>query len=457
MEMLYSLTDVECFDDFKTIELHKKYLNSGLVKLTGLIGFDKVYKRAQGCVVESMDGKEYIDFLGGYGSLNMGHNHPYIVESQNVIKSKPNILQAGLNPYSAALASNLSNMTGGNLKRAFFCNSGAEAVEGALKLARAATGKSRIIFCRNSFHGKSFGALSVTGRQKYRQPFMPLLPDCHEIEYGDVNSLEEKLKDRNTAAFIVEPIQGEGGVILPPEGYLKEVRKLCTHYGALLIIDEIQTGMGRTGKVFACEHEGIYPDIMCLAKSLGGGIVPIGAYLTTDEVYMKAYGGMQKCLLHTSTFGGNTSACAAAIAAIEVLYKERLAEQASEKGKYLVDRLVELKRKHEVIREIRGKGLMIGIEFNNKTSRLINAITKGAAENVTKEYFASLVAGKLLNEHNILTAYTLNNPNVIRIEPPLAISYEHMNKLINALDEIFIKNKGFMGIALGSVKNIVNR
>lgn len=454
-KQIFSLNDVEGFNASQTIDLHKKYLNKGLVSLQSLIKFDKVYKSAGNCIITDADGKQYLDFLGGYGALNLGHNHSYIIKSLSKVSNCPNILQAGLNPYAAALASNLALLNDGILKRSFFCNSGAEAVEGALKLAKAASGRAGIVYCKNSFHGKTYGALSVTGREKYRKSFKPLMPQCEEIPFGDAVALEEKLKKFDAAAFIVEPVQGEGGIIVPPEGYLEKVRNLCTKYDTLLILDEIQTGFGRTGKMFAYQHEEVYPDVICLAKSLGGGIMPIGAYITTDDIYHKAYAGIEKCLLHTSTFGGNTYACAAAIAAIEVIYNENLIEKAAEIGSYLMDRLIQLKNSYRVVSEVRGKGLMVGIEFNNKSSKLLNAISAGSIENIKNEYYASLVAGKLLNEYNILTAYTLNNPNVIRIEPPLTVSKEQIDRLVDALDDIFKKSKGFIGMALGSVKNVV--
>ncbi|MDF2523454.1 MAG: Acetylornithine transaminase, partial [Clostridiales bacterium] len=372
-ETIFTLDDIESFSAIKVAEMHKKYLNKGLVALQSLIKFDKVYNRAENCILTDVDGNEYLDFLGGYGALNLGHNHPRIVEALSKVVQKPNILQTGLNPYAAALAQNLSILNDRVLQRSFFCNSGAEAVEGALKLAKAASRKSRIVYCRNSFHGKTYGALSVTGREKYRKCFKPLLPDCDEVPFGEVEALEQALQRKDAAAFIVEPIQGEGGVNVPNEGYLQRVRELCTYYETFLIIDEIQTGFGRTGRMFAYQHESIHPDILCMAKSLGGGIMPIGAYITTDTIYQKAYGGMEKCLLHTSTFGGNTYACAAALAAIEVLISERLVQQAEEKGQYLLNKLIKLKNKYRNIKEVRGKGLLIGLEFNNKDSSLINA------------------------------------------------------------------------------------
>lgn len=451
----YSVDDIEYFSHSKTMELYRNYLNPGFAKLLSLIGFDKVYKKAEGCVITDDEGRQYLDFLGGYGAINIGHNHPHVIEALEKVKNKPNILQAGINPYAAALAANLALLTEGVLTRVFFGNSGAEAVEGALKLARIASGKSRVVYCRNSFHGKTMGALSVTGREKYRRYFEPLLAGCDEVEYGNLEELENKFLQGDAGAFIVEPVQGEGGIIVPPKGYLKEVRRLCDKYEVLLILDEIQTGFGRTGKMFAYMHEDIEPDILCIAKSLGGGIMPIGAYITRNEIYQKAYGSGDRCLLHTSTFGGNTYACAAALAAIEVICSEELAKKAAEKGIYLLTKLEWLKNRYDIIREVRGKGLMIGLEFNNHFSKMLNLLTNGMVENLSSEYYASLVAGKLLNEHNILTAYTLNNPNVIRVEPPLTMSTEQLDRLTDALQEIFSQNRGFLRMAAGSLKNLI--
>lgn len=453
-DKLYSLEDVEGFSHSKTMELYREYLNPGFIKLLSMIGFDKVYRKAEGCVITDEQGNEYLDFLGGYGALNIGHNHPRIIEALSKIKNCPNILQAGVNPYAAALAANLAVMTGGELTRSFFCNSGAEAVEGALKLAKTASGKSRVVYCKNSFHGKTYGALSVTGREKYRKPFEPLMPGCDEVEYGNVDELDRKFREGNIAAFIVEPIQGEGGIIVPPKGYLKEVRRLCDKYEVLLIIDEIQTGFGRTGRMFAYMHEDITPDILCVAKSLGGGIMPIGAYIAGNEIYQRAYGSVDRCLLHTSTFGGNTYSCAAALAAIEVIYTENLDQRAYDKGIYLIAKLEWLKNRYGNIKEVRGKGLMVGLEFGNQYSKVLNLLTKGAMENLSSEYYASLVAGKLLSS-NIITAYTLNNPNVIRVEPPLTVSTEQIDKLIEALEGIFRFNRGFIRMAAGSIKNLL--
>lgn len=363
----------------------------------------------------------------------------------------PNLLQAAVNNLPGALAHNLAMITPGNLQRSFFCNSGAEAVEGALKLAKIASGKHRIIYCENSFHGKSAGALSVTGREKYQKPFRPLVPDCESVPFGDLNSLEGKFKKGDVAAFIVEPVQGEGGVVIPPDGYLKGVRELCTKYGVYFIADEVQTGFGRTGRMFACEHENVEPDIMCVAKSLGGGVVPVGAYITTDDIWKKAYGTQEKCLLHTSTFGGNQVAMAAGIASIQAIIDKDLPHQAEEKGKYFLERLMALKDKSPLIKDIRGKGLMIGIEFNQPEGLL----SKTAVGKLASEYTGSLVAGELQNKYRIITAYTLNNPNVIRLEPPLIVTEEQIDRVVDALEEILTSQKSFLGLAMASSKTIL--
>jgi putrescine aminotransferase len=259
----------------------------------------------------------------------------------------------------------------------------------------------------------------------------------------------------DVAAVIVEPIQGEGGIIVPHEGYLKGVRKLCDKYEAVFIADEIQTGLGRTGKNFACEHEDVVPDIMCLAKSLGGGMMPVGACIATDKVFKKAYGSMDKSLLHTSTFGGNSLAMAAGIAAIEYLVDNNLASKAEELGKYALERLEGLKKSYPLIKDVRGKGLMIGIEFHSGEGSVFDLLSGGAASQLGKEYIGAMVAGEMLNKYRIITAYTLNNPNVIRFEPPLIVTREQVDYMINSLESILKQNRSAFKMVFSSVKTSV--
>jgi putrescine aminotransferase len=453
---LYKINDIVNFNRKEMVENYREYVNPGLASLITLMSMDRDYIRASGVYVWDKDGNRYLDFLGGYGALNLGHNPPEVINGIDQIKEMPNILKTNPSKMAGALAYNLAQVTPGDLRNTFFCNSGAEAVEGALKTARIYTGKKGLISCEGSFHGKTFGALSVTGRTKYQEPFKPLLPGCYRVPFGDLEALEDELSKGDVAAFIVEPIQGEGGVIVPPEGYLKSAKELCNKYGALLIVDEIQTGLGRTGYMFACEHEQVEPDIMCLAKSLGGGVMPIGAFITTKEVWNKAYGGAERCLLHTSTFGENTWAVTAGVAAINSIIELDLPKKAKENGDYFIDKLNKIREKNKMIKEVRGRGLLIGIEFDQPAKGILDKISQGALNKLASEYTGAMVAGELLNKYKIITAYTLNNPNVIRLEPPLIVNKEQIDYVISSIDEIFIKYKGFLSITLKSAKTALN-
>lgn len=453
-KQLLTIDDVLGFTQNDVRNLYKEYVNPGLAQMMGILNFDKRFVKAEGVQVWDEDGNAYLDFLGAYGALNLGHNPPAAKRALEEVQEWPNLLQASLNGMTAALAHNLAQVTPGRLQRTFFCNSGAEAVEGALKIARIATGRQKIVYCEGAFHGKTFGALSVTGRSKYQEPFAPLVPGCQAIPYGDIIALENVLAKHDVAAFIVEPIQGEGGVIIPPSGYLTKVRELCSRYGTLFIADEIQTGFGRTGKLFACQHEDVAPDIMCVAKSLGGGVMPIGATITTAEVWDRAYGPMDRALLHTSTFGGNTRAVGVGIASLNAIIEEDLPRRAEVNGQYLLSRLGELQEKHNLITDVRGRGLLIGIEFA-KPKGFIDKITKGAVSKLSEEYLGAMVAGDLLNRHRIITAYTLNNPNVIRLEPPLIVTKEQIDQVIEALDETFARNRSHIQMVMTSTKTVV--
>ena len=455
MANLIKLADLPGLSRTQVRESFKTHMNPGLCSLMGLLDFDKLYVKAEGVHVWDSDGNQYLDFLGGYGSLNLGHNHPRVIRALEQITSMPNLLQASMGVAASSLAHNLAQIAPGKLNNTFFCNSGAEAVEGAIKLARIATGRPRIISCKSGFHGKTMGSLSVTGREKYQKGFEPLLPACNIVDFCDLKLLEESLQTKDVAGFIVEPIQGEGGIIVPPAGYLKAAQDLCRRYGTLLIVDEIQTGMGRTGTMFASEHEGIEPDVLCLAKSLGGGIMPIGAMMTTQELWTKAYGGIEKCLLHTSTFGGNTWAAVSGLATLEVLVEEDLPRRAAELGEYLMVGLRTLQERYPIIREVRGRGLLVGIEFE-QPAKGVMAKVAGAVNKLSNEYIGAMVAGVLLNQHRVITAYTLNNPNVVRLEPPLVVTKEQIDVVLNALEETFEKNKSLLGFSVTSGKTLIS-
>lgn len=432
-------------------DLFGRYVNPGLRTLQSVVGFNKKFVRGDGVSVYDEEGNRYLDFVGGYGCLPFGHSPKDILAALREVEELPNYLQVMTNPFQAALAHDLAKVAPEGLEITFFSNSGAEAVEAALKLAKGAMGDGVFVYCTGAFHGKTLGALSVGGREKYKKPFYPLIPGTVEVPFGDVAALERVLRENKVIAFITEPIQGEGGVIVPPEGYLRKARELTEKYGALLILDEVQTGFGRTGKMFAAGHENVRPDILCLAKALGGGVMPIGATMGTRKVWEKAYGGLSKAILHTSTFGGGTRACAAALASIEKIVNENLPERARELGDYCLAGLRTLKERYKIIEDVRGRGLLIGIEFR-KPGGILDVLTAGSVNRIAEEYCGALVASELLKRHRVISVYTLNNPNVIRLEPALIVEKEDIDYVLNALEDVLSRNKSFFSLVASVVR-----
>ncbi len=379
---------------------YQQHVNAGFLSLVSFMGLDSSELSAEGWLVQTADGREFIDCVGGYGSYNFGHRHPAIIAAvTEQLARMPMSSKLLLNAQLAGLAHDLAQITPGDLQYSFISNSGTEAVEAALKLARLTTGKPGVISATNAYHGKTLGSLSSTHRPSYQTPFAPLMDHFGEVPFGDIDALDAAIGD-HTGAVMLEPVQGEGGIIIAPDGYLTAVRELTARRGVLFIADEVQTGLGRTGLNFACEREGVVPDMMVLAKSLGGGIMPIGATIGTARVWEKF---QQDPLVHTSTFGGNELACAAGRAALALLQSENLAVRAAENGKLLLDGLRELQAEYpQVIREVRGIGMMIGIDtFSQDISQL---------------FIANVI------EQKVLVAFTLNRPKVIRMEPPLTMT-----------------------------------
>ncbi len=369
---------------------------------------------------EDVNGKKYIDCLGGFGIYNVGHRHPKVVEAvTNQLNRQALHSQDLLDPLRAMLAKILGDITPGNLQYAYFGNSGTEAIEAALKLAKMYSDRTTFIATTKAFHGKSLGSLSGTAKGVFRKPFLPMIPGFRHVHFGDIEMMRKTFEacamvGEDVAAVIVEPIQGEGGVNLPPAGYLKQVRELCDEFGALLIFDEVQTGMGRTGKMFAAEHYDVVPDIMCLAKAFGGGIMPASATIATEEVFKSLF---PNPFMHTTTFGGNPLACAAAIATFNVLIEENLPARAAELGEYMLKGLREAAVGFEdKVDEIRGLGLLIGIEF--QSDEIGYEVSKGLFDN------------------GVLVAGTLINAKTIRIEPPLTITYEEADSVIAAFKKV---------------------
>jgi putrescine aminotransferase len=367
---------------------------------------------AEGCILRDVHGREFIDCLGGFGIFALGHRHPKVIAAVKTQMDRMALhSQWMLNPRSADAARRLAEISPGNLLKTFWCSTGTEAVEGSLKLARLYTGKSKFISTINSFHGKTLGSLSVTGRDLFRKPFLPLL-EATFVAYGNADEIAKAI-DNHTAAVILEPIQGEGGVIVPPDDYLPAVRQICTERGVLLILDEVQTGLGRTGTMFGCNHSGVVPDIMSLGKAISGGVIPCAAFHTTEEIFNSFH---PNPFYHTSTFGANPMATTAAATTIQVLQEENLVERSAEMGRYFMTGLKQLQERFPaIIRDVRGRGLLIGVEI----------VDAKVGESLAQRMF----------DRNVLIAYTLNKPEVIRIEPPLIITRELIDTALNRFED----------------------
>ncbi|MFX1518396.1 MAG: aspartate aminotransferase family protein [Promethearchaeota archaeon] len=383
------------------MQLEDKYLSNVYPKRNVTI------VKGQGALLWDAEGKEYIDCIGGHGSCNIGHCHPRVIKTLEEQLSKLMICSGILyNDVRAEFGKKITKITPSELNKSFLSNSGAEAVECAIKLARKYTKKTDIIAMKQAFHGRLGFCLSATWKPKYRTPFEPLNPGFSHAKFGDIKSIKDVITDK-TAAVIVEPIQGEGGVNPAPEGFLHELRELCDEKDILFILDEIQTGFGRTGKMFACEHWDVVPDILCLAKSVAGG-VPMGVTIAKENI-MDAFESGE----HGTTFGGNPIACAAAIASLDVLVEERIPERATKMGAYFMKKLTQLKEKYKIIRDVRGMGLMIGVELRfDCKDVLLGALERGVL---------ILSAGR----------------NILRFLPPLVIKEEHIDYVIDTLDGLF--------------------
>lgn len=381
----------------ETINKYEKYINPSQARLFRFMGLDSVESSAKGWIITDSEGKKFIDCLGGYGMFAVGHRNPVVVEAvEKALHSMPMCGKVLFNRPMADLAEKLAEITPGDLQYSFFVNSGTEAVEGCLKVARLATKRKKFVAAENAFHGKTMGSLTATGRDLYRDPFKPLLEGFTHVPYGDAEAIRQAV-DTDTAAVILEPIQGEGGIIVPPDGYLRQVKEICEQAGALLIADEVQTGIGRTGSWFGVDYDGVTPDLMACAKALGGGVMPIGTIIGTPRAWQ---GLIEAPFLHTSTFGGNQLACMAGLATLKYIEDEDLLRRSSETGAYFKAGLEKIMQEYpEVITQVRGRGMMIGVELS-------------------KEGAGGMLMS-LMIEKKIIVAYTLNNPKVIRIEPPL--------------------------------------
>jgi len=408
------------------VQKYVDYVNPGLAKLMSFAGYG-VEDHAEGCYIYDHSGRRFLDCLGGYGVFSLGHRNPKVVEAaKKALDNMPLSSKVFFGQAYADLAEKLAQIVPG-MQFTFMCNSGTEAVEGALKAAKMFDHRPKVISTVGGFHGKSMGSLSATGKDKYREPFYPLIPQFDFVPFNDVDALNAAVDD-HTAAVIVEPVQGEGGIHVPNLGYLPKVKEICQKHAALLILDEVQTGFGRTGKMFGMEHSGVTADIVTLAKSLGGGVVPAGAFMGTPEVWERAFG--ENPILHTSTFGGNPLACSVALVMIEVTEEEGLVENSRVVGEHLIAGLRAIQKEFpEMIAGVRGVGLMIGVEF--------------AMDDIGELCIASMV------KRDVVAAYTLNNPRVIRFEPPLIMTADQADTVVEVFRESVEETSELLAAVLG--------
>jgi len=398
----------------ETIEKYKKYVNPAYANILAFSGFNIPEDKAEGCYIYDMSGRKFLDCVGGYGAFSLGHLNPKVVEAVKAQLEKEALKSHFFMSTELADACEaLAEVLPGDICYTFLCNSGTEAVEGALKAARIYTKRSAFVSTVGGFHGKTFGGLSVSGREVYKAPFRPLLDNVTNVPYNDIEAMRDAV-DENTAAVIIEGLQGEGGVHVANKEYIKAIRQICDEKGALLIMDEVRTAFGRTGKWFVCEHFDVVPDIITMAKALGGGVMPVGGFSSNVKVWDALFG--KNPFMHSTTFGGNPLACVAVLAAIKATKEENLIERAEKGGKKILAGLKALKDKYpDWVKDVRGLGMVAGIEFE-------------------EDDIGSLLIASC-GKRDLLVAYSLNNPKVVRIEPPLIISDEEIDTMLRILDE----------------------
>lgn len=435
-------------------DLHRKYVNPQFVRVLEVIGYDRNYVSSEGAYLTDSNGVEVLDFLAGFGVYNIGRNHPYVADVLKEIMDEKtaSIVQMDLGVMSGMLAEKLAELAPGDLEAVFFTNSGTESVEGALKFARQASGKHKLVHCHHAFHGLTLGALSVNANPEFRDRNEPLLPDCVPVPFNDLEALEDALKGGDVGAFIFETVQGKG-VFVPDDGYLQGVRELCDKYGTYMIADEVQCGMGRTGKMFAVDHWGVKPDILVISKALSGGYIPVGAIITTREIHGKIFDSMERCFAHSNTFGQNDLAMAAGLATIEILEKEKLVENAAKMGKRIEEGMQKLADKYEMLTEIRAKGLMIGMQFGEPRSMALKASWK-LLHKMNDDLFCQMITMPLLEKHNILSQVAGHGLDTVKILPPLMINDGDVDKFLAAMDDALKEAHKITGSAWKTVKDL---
>jgi acetylornithine/succinyldiaminopimelate/putrescine aminotransferase len=428
------------------LSLLSQYMNPQMAKVLKTIGFDPVYVRGKGAHLWDNRGNEYLDMISGFGVFALGRSHPKVKEAirQYLDLDSPNLVKMGTQLLAGLLAQKLINeFAPPGLDTVFFCNSGAEAVDGALKFAHAFTRRKRFLYCDHGFHGLTLGTLAISGCKEFRTDYEEVLSGGTEMPFGDIGQLEKELSRGDVAALVVEPVIGHG-VFIPPDEFLPRARELCTRYGTLLIADEVQTGFGRTGKLFACQHWNVVPDIMTLSKSLSGGFCPIGAILYPRKIYDRVFSSMDRCMVHSTTFSQNDLAAVCGLATLEVLREEHLVENSARMGSYLVKRLGCLAQKYELIREVRGLGLMIAIEFGQPSSLSLKTGWK-MIHQINKDLFCQSILVPLIMDHHIIAQVSGHGRDIIKLIPPLVIDQNDADRFIEAFDQVLAAAHRFPG------------
>jgi ornithine--oxo-acid transaminase len=436
-------------------ELQRRHLNPQLGRVLHTIGFDKTYLRGEGAYLYDAAGDRYLDMLAGFGVFALGRHHPVVRGAihQVLDADLADLTQFDAPPLAGVLAERLLSYVP-HLHRVYFGNSGTEAVEAALKFARYATGRGRILYWDHAFHGLTAGSLSVNGAAEFRSGFGPLLPDTM-LPFGDLGALERELRRGDVAGFLVEPIQGKGVSVCPP-GFLAEAHDLLRKHKALLIADEVQTGIGRTGDFFAFQHDGVEPDIIATAKALSGGYVPVGATIAHDWIFQKVYSSMDRVLVHDSTFGSNAQAMAAGLATLHVLEQEQVVANARKTGELLRSRLADVADRFEMVTDIRGRGLMIGIEFG-RPSGLKQRAAWTALQAARKGLFAQTVVHALFHDHRVLTQVSGDHLEVIKLIPPLTIGAAEVDLFVDAFTDVMEQAHSGAGLMWDFGKTLIKQ
>jgi ornithine--oxo-acid transaminase len=440
--------------------LYSEHVNPQWVRLLDVLEMNVRYERCCGTELFTTDGRRILDFLSGYCVHNVGHNHNAVITAlhEELEKSGPAMVQSHVAERAGDLAEKLCRRAGGRLTKVFFGSSGSEGVEAAIKFSRAHTGRTGLLYADGAFHGLTCGALSLMGDSFWREGFGPLLPETEAIPFDDVDALERKLASKRFAAFIVEPIQSEAGVQVPAPEYFRAVQSLCKRYGTLLVLDEVQTGMYRTGPFLASHRYGVDPDMVVLAKALSGGLVPVSAVLMTEAIYDSVYGSLRRALIHTSTFSENGLAMRAALATLEVLEAENLGPRAIETGEKLSTRLQEALGGYEMVKSVRGEGLLLGIEFAAPSS-LRMRVPFEAFMAIHPAMFGQIVVMRLFRDRGILTQVCGNNFMVLKVAPPLVVTDSQIDEFVSAINgvvELAHSSSAFWSEALGLARRAIH-